>query len=556
MTKLKRTLAFLLAGMVMTAGLASCSSGPSSSGAGSADSGSGSSETSAASDSGDTTYDTTITMAFTTAWDSLMPYASASGSMYTKELVSYIFDRLALVSEGGTKLEPRAAESWESADDGYAIIFHLNPDCKWHDGEPVTADDWVWTLEMVSDPDAPAAGISAEVSSELVGTDATGIRIDGETFGAEALDDTTLKLTFKSIWTPENFLAKYCRDISVLPKHLLEDIPVSELVSDDFWAAPIGSGPCIFESETIGSEIYLKANRDYQYPVNGFGTLKCVVMSSSNTLQAEISGDIDLVSLGNSVSVSDSAIAEASGITVETNDSGTSFTEMILNNESLDTNLRLAIYYALDREQGAQIATEGLGYVVDSYVLPFSEYCDTSLKRERDVDKAKEYLAQSDYDGRELQFAVSSSRAEVAAYFQQNLEEAGINVEIITVDVATMFSGLTDGTYDMGISGHTGSAYPLWFAYTVMASSFGNTYYRVSDPTYEEIYNEIVAETDPDQYKELLNEFQQYIFDNAPWIPLWYANSMYMVSPRVEGVNYTAGPFCNDNVWEWVKASD
>lgn len=545
MKKPKKVLAVLLAALLAVTGLTACSGGDGSSTSGSTGTASG--------ESGGV-YDTTITMAFTTAWDSLMPYASASGSMYTKELVSYIYDRLAFVSDGGTKLEPRAAESWESADDGYSIIFHLNPDCKWHDGEPVTAEDWVWTFELFTDPNAAANGITCDVGKELVGTDATGARVEGETFGAEAVDETTLKLTFKSLWTPEDFLAKYCRDISVLPKHLLEDIPIEDMVSDDFWSAPIGSGPCIFESETIGSEIYLKANRDYQYPVNGFGTLKCVVMSASNTLQAEISGDIDLVCLGNSVSVADSEVAKASGIEIGTNETGTSFTEMILNNESMDTNLRLAIYYALDREQGAEIATQGLGYVVDSYVLPFSDYCNTELSRSRDVEKAKECLAQSDYDGRKLKFAVGSNRAEVAAYFQQNLAEAGINCEIINVDVATMFSGLTDGTYDMGISGHTGSAYPLWFAYTLMASSFGNTYYRVSDPTYEEIYNQIVSEADDAKRRELINEFQQYIFDNAPWIPLWFANSMYMISPHVSGVDYNAGSFCNDNIWEWVKA--
>lgn len=545
----KKVLAALLAALLFVTTMTACGGSGSSSGTGSAgSSGAGSS---------DGVYDTTITMAFTTAWDSLMPYASASGSMYTKELMNFLYDRLAFVSDGGTTLKPRAAESWESADDGYAIIFHLNKDCKWHDGEPVTADDWVFTFKLFSDPDAAAAGIGCDVAKEIVGANESGTRLDGEEFGVTAVDDYTLKLTLKALWTPEDFLAKYCRDISVLPEHLLKDIPVSEMLENDFWSAPIGSGPCIFEKETIGSEIYLKANRDYQYPVNGFGTLKCVVMSSSNTLQAEISGDIDLVSLGNGISVSNAEVAKSSGIEVGTNDKGTSFVEMILNNESLDdVNLRLAIYYALDREQGAQIATEGLGYVVDSYVLPFSDYCNTDLKRERDVEKAKEYLSKSNYDGRKLKFAVGANRAELAAYFQQNLAEAGIDCEIINVDVATMFSGLMAGTYDMGISGHTGSAYPLWFAYTVMASSFGNTYFRVSDPGYEEIYNQIVVENDDTKRRELIDEFQEYIFNNVPWIPLYFSNSMYMISPRVEGVDYNSGAFCNDNAWEWVKASD
>ena len=95
MKKTKKVLAVLLAALLAVTGLTACSGGDGSSTTGSAGATSG--ETGGV-------YDTTITVAFTTAWDSLMPYASASGSMYTKELVSYIYDRLAFVSDGGTKL--------------------------------------------------------------------------------------------------------------------------------------------------------------------------------------------------------------------------------------------------------------------------------------------------------------------------------------------------------------------------------------------------------------------------------------------------------------------
>ena len=57
-------------------------------------------------------------------WDSLMPYNSPSGSNYSRIIYDKIYDRLAYVHADGT-LEPRAASSWESADGGYAIVFHL-----------------------------------------------------------------------------------------------------------------------------------------------------------------------------------------------------------------------------------------------------------------------------------------------------------------------------------------------------------------------------------------------------------------------------------------------
>lgn len=502
--------------------------------------------------------DTTITLAYTAAWDSLMPYYSASGSMVTRGVNSMIYDRLALVTNGGTTVKPRAAKSWSVSADGKTVTFNLDENAKWHDGEPVTSADWVFTFQLVTDPASKAVSIASDPMKEIAGTDETGYCTTGEKLGVEAAGDYAFTITFKNITDPDEFLAAYNRDIAVLPKHLLEGKEISSILNDDFWTAPIGSGPLVFESQPqIGQEMYLKANRDYQFPVTGFGTMKLIVVASSNTVQSEINGDIDIVGQGNGVSKSNADVYKSMGGETIENDNGTGFTEVILNNQSLsDVNLRLAMYYGLDREKACQVATEGLGYVVDSYVLPFSDYCNTSLKRTRDVEKAKEYLAKSNYDGHAIKLAVGPSRTDMAAQFKQDLEEVGINIEIINVDGSTMFSGLIARNYDMGISGHSGSANPMWFAYTVLASQFGNTYYSVSDPTYEELAGKVYACTNKADKKKAMDEFQEYIFNNVPWIPLWYSNSISMVSPTIENVDYRCGAFCNENVWEWVKAED
>ena len=82
-----------------------------------------------------------VSYGLSNAWDSLMPYYSVSGSNYSRLIYDKIYDRLAYVQPDGTCL-PRAAESWESADDGMAIVFHLDKDAAFHDGTPVTAESW------------------------------------------------------------------------------------------------------------------------------------------------------------------------------------------------------------------------------------------------------------------------------------------------------------------------------------------------------------------------------------------------------------------------------
>ena len=163
-------------------------------------------------------------------WDSLMPYNSPSGSNYSRMVYDKIYDRLAYVHADGT-VTPRAADSWESADGGLSVVFHLNEKAAFHDGTPVTAQHWADTIALMTDPDCPAVGRS--VFSCLAGTDASGAQAAGETLGAQAVDGHTLKLTFKSPTTPEDFLLDKNREFYVLPTHLLEGVAPAEVMEQE-----------------------------------------------------------------------------------------------------------------------------------------------------------------------------------------------------------------------------------------------------------------------------------------------------------------------------------
>lgn len=119
------------------------------------------------------------------AWDSLMPYYSVSGSNYSRIIYDKIYDRLAYVQADGACL-PRGADSWQSVDDGHAILFKLNKDAAFHDGTPVTAQHWADTLALVTDPACEVYGRT--FLAGLVGTDDTGAAVAGEKLGAEAVD--------------------------------------------------------------------------------------------------------------------------------------------------------------------------------------------------------------------------------------------------------------------------------------------------------------------------------------------------------------------------------
>ena len=339
----------------------------------------------------------TVRYGLSNAWDALMPYNSPSGSNYSRIIYDKIYDRLAYVHADST-LEPRAASSWESADGGTAALFHLDEKAAFHDGTPVTAEHWTDTIALLTDPACPTLGRSA--FAVLSGTDDTGAAVPGEALGAEAVDKYTLKLTFKTPTTPEDFLLDKNREYYVLPTHLLEGTAPEDVMELALWDEPVGSGPCKFVSETPGSQLVLEANPDYQLGAPGFDRLVITVIDKSNLLTSLIAGDLDYYAFGGNVSVEDAEVARAAGLEVLEGTVPNSFYELMLNNETIPSAaVRRAIDLALDKEALCLHTAQGLGEPAASDLTPGTGY-DSGLTWARNVDGAKALLAEGGYDGR------------------------------------------------------------------------------------------------------------------------------------------------------------
>lgn len=482
------------------------------------------------------------------SWDSLMPYYSVSGSNYSRIIYDKLYDRLAYIQPDGT-CSPRAATSWESADGGYAILFHLDEGAAFHDGTPVTAQHWVDTIALVTNPACNVLG--RDTFAGLTGTDEIGAAIEGENLGAEAVDEYTLKLTFDNPVVPEEFLVEYNRDIYVLPTHLLTDIAPEDLVTSDFWQNPVGSGPCQFVSEVSGSTLVLSANKDYQLGAPGFDTLTITVMDKANLLTALIAGDLDYYTFGGSISEENRPVAEQAGFAVEEGTVPSTFYELMINNETVDSaDLRHAIEKALDKELLCQQNTGSLGTVTNTSILPGTEYSRPAGESAYDPEGAKELLAQAGYDGETFTLACTSQRASLAALIQQNLADVGIQVEIETVDSATMFAGMSDGTYDLAVASHTPTSLPLWF--TGSRFTADNNLFWVPDLSqYTTLLTALEEETNETARIDLVDEWEALLNQEMPFIPLWFSYALHVQSKTVTGIDYAAAACCNENVWQW-----
>lgn len=486
------------------------------------------------------------------AWDTLMPYNSPSGSNYTRIVCDKIYDRLAYVHADGS-LDPRGATSWESADDGMSVVFHLDENAAFHDGTPVTAEHWADTIALMTDPTCAALGRS--VFSVLAGTDENGAAVQGEALGAEATDEYTLKLTFKTPTTPEDFLLDRNREFYVLPTHLLDGTEPSEIMDLELWEAPIGSGPCKFVEEIPGSQLILQSNPDYQLGQPGFDKLVITVMDKSNLLPSLMAGDLDYYAFGGNLAADDIQTAEDGGIEVLEGTVPNSFYELMLNNETISSaSVRRAVDLALDKEALCLHTAQGLGEPTATDLTPGTEYT-SSLTWSRDVEEARALLEEGGYDGRTYSLACTSNRSGLAALMQQQLAEADITVTIETVDSATLFSGMAEGTYDMAIASHTPGALPLWF--TESRFSEGNNIFHVADLTpYTTLIAQIKAAPGGEERQALVDQLQELLAQERPFIPLWFGRTLHAQSPTIDNIDYPSSSFSNENVWEWTFKAD
>lgn len=487
-----------------------------------------------------------VNLAFTTAWGDFNPYYTTSGTMYELALYDKIYDKLAFMDMAGAELLPRAAESWESTDSGRGIVFHLDPRARWSDGTPCTAKDWVFTVNLLADP---ASAFTTRVFTQLLkGTDSGGKTVSGSGLGAEAPDDYTLKLTFKDPVDPEDFLVRYNREFLVLPEHLLGGADPASILDDSFWQNPVGSGPCVYVSQVTGAEMILSPNPYYHLWAGNWDKLVLRVVDSSSRLTAFMAGEIDAIVLGSDITADDIPLAQSHGLTVRDAEVRNFFMEVRIAEKNIRSpRIRQALHLAVDKDAVIAAAAKDVGVPAYSYEMLNSDYYDPSLEFSRDVEKAKALLSDAGYDGRTYTIAFASKRQNMAALLAQQWEEAGIHVEMVMVDVATMFAGLASGTYDMGISAHTATTYSLWFE-----DEFPADDNPVLDPPRMNYVYRIRAAVDDGEKAELVKEYQRYLAERTYFIPLYFSGSYWIESNRVSGIRNSASMLCNDNVWEWV----
>ncbi|MCD8011333.1 MAG: peptide ABC transporter substrate-binding protein [Lachnospiraceae bacterium] len=560
----RRTLAILLAA-TMVVGLAGCSSSSSSSDSptAAADSAETTAETSDSSgDTADADSTTEKVFRYSVSTEPTTLDPTKGNSIGDNEIQHAITEGLVRNTAG--EITPGIAETWEISDDGLTYTFHLREDSYWSDGEQITAQDFVYSLQRLMDPDtaSPYAFIGEYIKNGLAVE--TG-EMDPSELGVTAEDDFTLVVELENPTSYFLSLIGSSGQFAPLRQDVVEEYGTEFAATAD---KNVYSGP--YKLVSSENNEYIFEPNEYYWDAESINLDRVelsVIDNTDTALAMYEAGDLDYVSVPTAYveSYSDTAICWTNG----------NVDYLLFNfdcdNEAIQNkNFRLAINYALSRTEYNTLANSGVydgyvGLVFSGLTVGDSTYGETydlssySYPVDGDQDKAQEYLAAAMEelgvsDASELSVTItitdSESTKKQGEVIQDLLQTAlGITVNLEQRTYSEMYSGVLDvGDYEMAFTGW-GPDYDDPYTYLELFLGTGNyNYANYNNEEFDELLNASVTETDETARMDMLNQAEQILMEDGAFVPLQQRNAWYLVDDDVTGLNFY---FCSVNI-DWV----
>ena len=498
--------------------------------------------------------DEVVTMAIISTWNTLNVY-NTSGN-YGHCVADQIFERMVTCNHDGEYL-PRLADSWEMSEDNTQITFHLNTAATWQDGEPLTAEDVVFTLQAVTN-EAVDNYYRTEFAS-LLGTDENGICPSPEELGVEAIDDATVTISFKDPKAMENILSSLCSFMYILPKHLLDSDDWSSINTSEFWSAPVGAGPFKYVKDIAGEELQLEANENYYLGAPDFKTFVIRVVPAASLTAGLLNGEIDVVGAG-SIPLADWETVKSSDKLNAAAVPGYSYQYMEFNLSEAEPDFQdAAVRVAFDKAINKQLIVDNLmageGQVAVGPLPEYHPYYNENLVgNEYDPEAAKSELEAAGFDFSKTYRLIvpqgNQVREQSALVIQQNLLEIGVNVSIETYDFATLLDMMRKGDFDLGLLGGGSNIDPAESSVIVKPGSAQN-YSLLTDPQWYDLVAKGDSLVSFEERKEAFDAYQAALVEGQPYIWLYHQDNLWAYSSRFESVPMEDFIWYNYEVWTW-----
>ncbi len=421
--------------------------------------------------------------------------------------------------------------------DGKTYTFHLRDDAVFSgSGRKVTAQDFKYSFERAADPktNSPTADTylgDIVGAREMIAGKATSIS------GIKVIDDSTLQIAIDA--PKPYFLAKL-----TYPTAFVVDRQQIESDPKNWTRHPNGTGPFILKEWNIGQDVILTSNPKYHL---GAPALKEVDFSlaGGSAMTEYQNGEIDVTGVG--INDIDSVRDKSNPLNKEFHEAPALSVGYIgFNTQKApfdDPKVRQAFSEAIDKDQLVNVILKNEADKATAILPPSMPGFDKSIKGlPFDANAAKQLLQQSKYADKlpPVQLTLSGQGGDVdpltEAIVQMWKQNLGVDVTVQQEEAATFFSDAMQGKLQM-FTEAWGADYPDpedFLSLNFLSDSQQNES-KYNNPQVDQLLRQADTTLDESKRMDLYHQAEQQIIDDAPWIPLTWDKSEYLVKPYVKG---------------------
>ena len=550
---MKRIVALVLA-MVMVLGLAACggSSAPAATAAPAAAGDAAPADTAAAADG-----DKVLNVMVEVEVESLDPQVATDGTSF--EVIANYTDGLTQMDADGAAV-PAIAESWDVSEDGTVYTFHLRQDANWSNGEPVTADDFIFAWQRAVDP-ALASEYNYMLSDIGQIKNAAAIiagEMDKSELGVKAIDSKTLEVTLE---VPVSYFLSLMYFPTFYP---VNQAFFEGLADGTFGTSPetvLSNGAFVLTSyEPAALSFSLTKNPDYYDAdkVQLDGLNYQVIKDSQQAYMSYQNGDLDIVML------SGDQVEQVEGDPELTITGAGYLWYLTLNMDKVpaldNQNMRLALSNAVNRAsivddvvKDGSVATytavppqfaagpDGSDFSADQTM--FSDVCaDDAAKAAEYYEAAKAELGTDTFEF-DLLVEDQTETQNVAAVIKDQVEKAlpGVTLNIKVEPKKQRVADIQDGNYEVCLT-RWGPDYADPMTYLNMwITGCSNNYGLWSDAEFDAIIADCTTGayiTDAEARWNAMYDAEKIVMDQAVIVPLYTKANANMIKTGVEGIEF------------------
>jgi len=448
-----------------------------------------------------------------------------------------MYEGLVRYKSGSTDVEPALAEKWDVSADGKEYIFHLKSGVKFHDGSPLTAEAVAFTFDRMVNKDNP---LYKDAQGDYGGFPYVPDYVSNVVTKVESVGALDVKFTLNRKFSP------LLSNLAIPPGFIIS-MEALKKVGKGINEAPVGTGPFKFVEWKKDDHITVEAFDGYwgNKPKLQRIVFQPVPEASVRALkiqrgEGDVAWPFDPKDAAAIKANADSDVLEQPGLNVNQ-------AEINLNQPgNQNKTLRQAMNDAINKEEIAAKLYSGAG-VAATGVLPSTSWAfNKDLKAYPfDADKARQMVKDSGYDGSSIILdtytvprGYNPQGDKLAQAVQQYLGDVGIKTEIKTGEWTQYRADRRAGKLNISFGGwqaDTGDPENFLGVFFNSANKGGvnTSFYGV--PEVDQLLNSANEETDVAKRKDLFNQAEKRIVDDAPWLFIGHMKQQVAIRKRVSG---------------------